>query len=589
MIETNLENPGFCPGLAMGPVVSVAAYGHLLVEAAYSGTLVVRDIRSTAVLDIAQTSHLVTCAAFSPDGRRLAVGTADNHGIIFDIHAGGRLVPCAIVPTADDVETAAFSADGGHVLFGGQDRTVTVARPSGEIVALHRGHRGVVNSIQSLADGRIASVADDGEVHVWHPDSPHEFDRTCLASDINTLAVCPDGGILTGCDRGRITRLGHAGEIHAHSSAVKNIALDASGRRGVSVGYDQKACLFSFQPAGLTVERSIDLPAMVWPKGVCFADEKIVFGSFRSGSVIYCMRENAFLNLEALAPYPSFNSVAFHKGRVFAAGDSGIVQSGGRTTARLSGPINALLSAHGMLVAGGQTGHLTLAENTSPIAAFGRPINTLACGHASSKRLLWAGLYGGAVAQFEFDGSVFRSLGEVQLHDNAIKGLAVHGNVLCSAAADGTVKFHEFGETGISKAGEHRFQKAHGQIANDVSVMEDGTFVSVGRDRKLLVWRSPDRAASFDAPVRNSLKCVAAGAGHYIAVGDYRGMLAIFDAALGEWLRSAKVSRWGISSITAGADGFIAATFGGELIEVTPAGDFLCPAHPEEKVALELA
>src|SRR5579864_4211412 len=104
--------------LATGPVVSVAAYGNIIAEAAYSGTVVLRDVDTRAVLDIARTSHLATAVVFSPDGHALAVGTADNHGLVFDIRAGDQIVPRTMVPTTDDVEAAAFSADGRYVLFG---------------------------------------------------------------------------------------------------------------------------------------------------------------------------------------------------------------------------------------------------------------------------------------------------------------------------------------------------------------------------------------------------------------------------------------------------------------------------------------
>jgi len=565
----------------MGPVISVVANKNSVFEATYGGNLIVKDADSLVMRDIATMSHLVTCTAVSEDGRIVAAGTADHQGLIFDFSIEKGLIPRAMVKTADDVE--AVAVDGCHVFFGGQDRVVTASTFDGVLLARHCGHQGTVNGIKVLTDGRIASVGDDSEVHIWRIEKPDEFERIQLDGDVNTLDVCQGGEILTGCDRGLITLVGQSGSIQAHSSAVKAIVQDPTGTLGLSVGYDQKACLFKIDGNGLRIVRHIDLPPMIWPKGACFAGDKILFGSFLNGSVAYSLHEHKFLNLESLDTYESFNSIAVHDSRVYAAGDSGIVMCGGKQVAKLPGPVNALCSAHGVLVAGGQAGHLTMVESGIVIDSVERPINALAAATVASHQYLFAGLYGGAIAQYELEGGKFRSLGEVKPHDNSIKGVAAYHDELCTAAADGTISFDTLGDEGIEGETSRSFANAHTQIANGVSVMADGTFVSVGRDRKLLLWRSPSSVYSVDAPVRNSLKCVSAGPDGLVAVGDYRGMVAVFDVAAQRWTLSKKLSRWGIAAIAGTHSGFTVATFGGELFTIDALAD--AEANPQAKEA----
>ena len=83
----------------------------------------------------------------------------------------GELVK-VLEPHSDDIWSLAFSPLGGHILTGGQDRTVKwIDVNSGAVVATLRGSTGPVHGVAISKDGKmIAAGGRDGAVRVW--DSP---------------------------------------------------------------------------------------------------------------------------------------------------------------------------------------------------------------------------------------------------------------------------------------------------------------------------------------------------------------------------------------------------------------------------------
>jgi WD40 repeat protein len=119
------------------------------------------------VLDVGQGKG-ATCAAFSPDGREIAVGTGAATAYVFDTHTGKELCKWTC---PDEVTSVAFSPDGRTLavgvagLFGGSGVFFYAVANGREVARLSQ------LTTQSLAfspDGKLLASGDEvGEILVW--------------------------------------------------------------------------------------------------------------------------------------------------------------------------------------------------------------------------------------------------------------------------------------------------------------------------------------------------------------------------------------------------------------------------------------
>ena len=108
---------------------------------------------------------LVAAVAILADGRRAVSGSYDGSIAVWRL-ADGTLTD-RIELTTDRILCAAAVPGSNAVAVGTADRLVVVVDlDSGRILTL-RGHTGRVRSVAGLADGRVLSGSDDGQVLVW--------------------------------------------------------------------------------------------------------------------------------------------------------------------------------------------------------------------------------------------------------------------------------------------------------------------------------------------------------------------------------------------------------------------------------------
>jgi eukaryotic-like serine/threonine-protein kinase len=107
--------------------------------------------------------------AFSPDGKRIAIGDTDYTVKIWDVETGKKLA--TLRGHSGDVYTVAFSPDpdGRWVASAGEDSTVKVwDSQTGKLVRSFRGHTGLVNSLAFSLDGqRLVTGSRDRTVKFW--------------------------------------------------------------------------------------------------------------------------------------------------------------------------------------------------------------------------------------------------------------------------------------------------------------------------------------------------------------------------------------------------------------------------------------
>jgi WD40 repeat protein len=138
--------------------------------------------------------------AFSPDGRRLAAGCADQTVKVWDVATGRQTLTLAGHTGA--VQCVAYSPDGRHLASAGEDRTVRLwdAATGSEIRAVH-SHSGLVQSITFSPDGqRLASAGADRTVRLWDVATRQEVLTTrVLPFQVYGVAFSRDGRMLATC------------------------------------------------------------------------------------------------------------------------------------------------------------------------------------------------------------------------------------------------------------------------------------------------------------------------------------------------------------------------------------------------------
>src|SRR6266702_3650208 len=108
-----------------------------------------------------QSDSSVFSVAWSPDGKRLALGYADGSGQIRNATTSGILY--TVQSHMGHVWAVAWSPDGKRLASAGSDHIVQVwDATSGERIFTYRGHSGTVEAVSWSPDGkRITSASFD--------------------------------------------------------------------------------------------------------------------------------------------------------------------------------------------------------------------------------------------------------------------------------------------------------------------------------------------------------------------------------------------------------------------------------------------
>jgi WD40 repeat protein len=187
----------------------------------------------------------VCSVAFSPDGKTIVSGSADNTIRLWD--TTGKPIGQPLQGHQGEVCSVAFSPDGKTIVSGSRDKTIrlwdTTGKPIGQPL---KGHQGEVCSVAFSPDGKtIVSGSTDNTIRLWdttgkllgQPLQGHQ-------AEVYSVAFSPDGKTIVSGSSDKTIRLWDTtgkpiGQpLQGHQAEVYSVAFSPDGKTIVSGSRD---------------------------------------------------------------------------------------------------------------------------------------------------------------------------------------------------------------------------------------------------------------------------------------------------------------------------------------------------------------
>jgi WD40 repeat protein len=194
---------------------------------------------------------------FSPDGSRVAAASLDGRVLVWDLASGEQTLT---LPGQRWITALAWSAD-GRILAGGRVDITLWDVATGKPLAVLKGHRDTIRSLDFSRDSRLlASASFDKTVRIWDVESRKELraleregfvqmtEKGPITNPIKVPALAaafsPDGKQLATGGADRVVRLWSVADgallrtWQGHTMSVTALSFSADGRRLVSASLD---------------------------------------------------------------------------------------------------------------------------------------------------------------------------------------------------------------------------------------------------------------------------------------------------------------------------------------------------------------
>lgn len=476
-----------------------------------------------------QEANLVFCVAFSPDGSRIVIGSADNTLKVWDVSTGQQML--SLKGHTLLVSSAAFSPDGDRIVSGSWDNTLKVWDAStGQELFTLKGHTSRVTTAAFSPDGsRIASGSDDSTLKLWDALTGQE--------------------LLT---------------LKGHTDRVTSVALSADGARIASASWDKTLRVWDASTGQETLTLKGHTGGVV---SVAFSpdDSLIVSGSDDKTLRLW----DALTGQEVL-------TLKGHTERVYSVAfspDGGQIVSGsGDATVKIwdtsMGQEASTLKGHI-----GGVASVAFSPNGSQIAS-GSFDETVKIWNATAGQdpptLKAAG--GGACVAFSPDSARIVSesgVGELKVwdattrqetltlkgHQDKVTSVAFSpdGLRIVSGSNDETLKVWD------SSTGQELFTlKGHAERVNSVAFSPDGArIVSGSGDATLKVWSAStgQELLTLKGHTDNVTSVAFSPDGSRIVSGSWDNTLKVWDATTGQEIFTLKGHTGGVTSVAFSPDG----------------------------------
>jgi WD40 repeat protein len=150
---------------------------------------------------LGMTFDVVMDLAFSPDGKRLAVGAADNTLRVFDLETGDEQLK--ITSHSNWVTAVGWSKDGKRIASASRDKTAKVFNAeNGELVITYAGHSKPVRGVMFHPDDKqVFSSGADNKIHRWNVSDAKKTAEVGFGGPVYKLMNYGDVFIATSTDK----------------------------------------------------------------------------------------------------------------------------------------------------------------------------------------------------------------------------------------------------------------------------------------------------------------------------------------------------------------------------------------------------
>lgn len=196
-------------------------------------------------------SNEIQSIVFSPDGKILASGSADNTIKIWDVKKGKEIR--TITGHSAGVESVAFDPDGKILASGSHDKTTKIWEwRTGEELCTLRGHGDSVKAVAFSPDGQtLATCSRDSTIGIWDVKTSREI-HTLTGHSVVVFSVAfhPDGKTLASGSGDKTIKLWDVKTgkelciLKGHSKSVYSVAFSPDGQTLASGSEDETIMLW---------------------------------------------------------------------------------------------------------------------------------------------------------------------------------------------------------------------------------------------------------------------------------------------------------------------------------------------------------
>jgi WD40 repeat protein len=192
----------------------------------------------------------VNSVAFSPDGTGFVTASGDGSLRVWDV-ATGKLLRM-FNPQSGPLTAIAYSPDGKQLLVGGSEKNATLWDiADGKLLLTLHGHSDSVTSVAFSPDGKLLGTgSSDKTAKIWNP-SNGKLILTIQghSESVNGVAFSPDGNVLATASSDNTARLWDARtgvqvKNFRHSGSVRSAIFSPDGKRLATAGSDNIAILW---------------------------------------------------------------------------------------------------------------------------------------------------------------------------------------------------------------------------------------------------------------------------------------------------------------------------------------------------------